>query len=250
MPKRQDIESVLVLATACARAGHEKMDLPPQGRAAIAHLQGLPHPFPSLVPMLHALTKGEPVTIPDGLPTDLREALEELLPRLVEKGWAQKPKRKDFLTPAEKFIKEVDAERGDWLRPQRAPSAPKYYEIIAINGNWTAPCIFVGEVFVVNSPPKTKSRKTGARRAIYAFPGKPTTIDLSNWGDKECLIVASGGGEQSEEMLMAREYGILYVNGVQEGFDQLVGRRGMVVAVAPHNTRPEVIAQFIEITMK
>ena len=76
------------LAIACAQAGHSGQ---PPGRAeaeALATLDGMPAPLPDFSATLRRFAGGELPPIPDGLPTELRGLLAEILQALREASQA------------------------------------------------------------------------------------------------------------------------------------------------------------------
>jgi len=78
------VRAVLSLAVACARAGVDGSELPPQAEAVLAQLAEAPAPLASLVPFLRGLAAGEAVRVPEGLPAELAEGLGLLLTAVGE----------------------------------------------------------------------------------------------------------------------------------------------------------------------
>lgn len=82
----QAIQAILSLAVACARAGVEGAELPPQAEGALAQLGEAPAPFDALVPFLRGLANGKAGSVPGGLPPDLGTALGQLVGAVREAG--------------------------------------------------------------------------------------------------------------------------------------------------------------------
>lgn len=80
----QAVQQIVALAAACARAGLEGADLPPQAEAALAQFDEAPPPFGALAPFLRSLAAGDAVSVPGGLPPELGQGLEQLLAAVAE----------------------------------------------------------------------------------------------------------------------------------------------------------------------
>lgn len=80
------MQAILSLAVACARAGVEGAELPPQAEGVLAQLGEAPTPFDALVPFLRGLAKGETVSVPEGLPAELGAALGQMVEAVREAG--------------------------------------------------------------------------------------------------------------------------------------------------------------------
>jgi hypothetical protein len=70
------IRSLHGLTIACARAGCGDGKFGHAEEAALAQLDELPAPFPDFVAFLRQIATGQPPSIPNGLPPELRQLLE------------------------------------------------------------------------------------------------------------------------------------------------------------------------------
>ena len=75
----QMLQALQALTLACAQAGFGDGDLGPAEEEALAHLDGLPAPFPDLAAFLRQIAAGQLPPIPNGLPAELRQGLEALV---------------------------------------------------------------------------------------------------------------------------------------------------------------------------
>ncbi|HSJ75114.1 MAG TPA: hypothetical protein VK899_02855 [Gemmatimonadales bacterium] len=72
------------LTLTCAQAGFGDGSFSPTEEDALAHLDGLPAPFPDFVAFLRQIAAGQLPPIPGGLPEELREWVEELVAEIRE----------------------------------------------------------------------------------------------------------------------------------------------------------------------
>ncbi len=75
----QMLEALQALTLACAQAGFGDGGLGPGEEEALAQLDGLPAQFPDFAAFLRQIAAGELPPIPNGLPVELRQWLEELV---------------------------------------------------------------------------------------------------------------------------------------------------------------------------
>ena len=75
----QMLKALQALTLACARAGFEDGSIGPGEEEALAQVGGLPAPFPDFAAFLRQIGAGQLPPIPDGLPGELRQWLEELV---------------------------------------------------------------------------------------------------------------------------------------------------------------------------
>ena len=74
----QMLKSLQQLAIACAQAGFSDGDLGPSEEEALATLDGYPAPMPDFAAHLRQLAAGQLLPVPDSLPAELRQILEQL----------------------------------------------------------------------------------------------------------------------------------------------------------------------------
>jgi hypothetical protein len=75
----QMLKTLQALSLACAQAGFDDGGLGPAEEEALAQLGELPAPFPDFAAFLRQIAAGQVAPIPDGLPAELRQWLEELV---------------------------------------------------------------------------------------------------------------------------------------------------------------------------
>jgi hypothetical protein len=73
------LKALQALTLACAEAGFGDGSIGPDVEEALAQLDGLPAPFPDFAGFLRQMGAGQLPAIPDGLPRELREWLEEMV---------------------------------------------------------------------------------------------------------------------------------------------------------------------------
>lgn len=80
----QMLKALQALTVACAQAGFGDGALSPAEEEALAQLDGFPAPFPAFAAFLRQIAAGQLPPIPNGLPAELRQWLEELVRAIQE----------------------------------------------------------------------------------------------------------------------------------------------------------------------
>lgn len=119
-------------------------------------------------------------------------------------------------------------------RVRQADSPTSEVSTMVLRGNWSTEEPLLGEIIPISEVPVPPHRELGEGLPIFVYEGRPSVAEFSQFPKVPCVVVALGGGPNSEDMNYARDSGLRYVNGIgREKHGELVRMRGSLVRLVP-----------------
>jgi hypothetical protein len=142
---------------------------------------------------------------------------------------------------ADFILRELDMCLADLDKLLRASERSNPVRSIALpRANWSVEQVIVGRITTVpthvdfmNLSELTSLRGGYCGMVIYLMRARPSVRELSNWPDKNSVIVSAGGSDTSEEMNYAASANMLYINGASNYFEELCRLEGNIVRLLP-----------------